>query len=391
MLAILLRFRTHKYGIVTNIEKAFHHLNLHMEDREYTRFLWLSDPTDPDSPFITYRFTAVPFGTRSSPFMLNATIQYHLEHFNSPVSLDMKRNMYVDNVISGADTEKSVVNYYHEGRTIMNDGKFNLRSWASNCSALQDIATQESTAHTGDEINTLGMRWNTSSDTLALTNKTTLNTHQQLITKREVLQQSSKIFDPLGIIAPITIRAKIFLQRLWQESIDWNEPLNESLVADWQKIVNDLQEAFMTTNIPRRYHLNSNSEDVPQLHCFVDSSIKAYGAITYLKREPEISFVMAKTRVAPIKQLTLPKLELMAALIGSRLLSFIQNAMMDLYATLEVYLWSDSQIVLSWLHSNNSLNSSSPIVSTLLESSFLQVFGIIVLHKKIPQIFLLVV
>ena len=259
MLAILLRFRTHKYSIVTDIEKAFHHLNLHVEDREYTRFLWLSDPTDPDSPFITYRFTAVPFGTTSSPFMLNATIQYHLEHFSSPVSLDMKKNMYVDNVISGADTEKSAVNYYHEGRTIMNDAKFNLRSWASNCSALQDVATQESTAHTGDEINTLGMRWNTSSDTLALTNKTinssqlptkTINTHQQLITKREVLQQSSKIFDPLGIIAPITICAKIFLQRLWQESIDWDEPLNESLVADWQKIVNDLQEAFMTTNIP---------------------------------------------------------------------------------------------------------------------------------------------
>ena len=355
MLAILLRFRTHKYGIVTDIEKAFHHLNLHVEDREYTRFLWLSDPTDLDSPFITYRFTAVPFGTTSSPFMLNATIQYHLEHFNSPVSLDMKKNMYVDNVISGADTEKSAVNYYHEGRTIMNDAKFNLRSWASNCSALQDVAIQESTAHTGDEINTLGMRWNTSSDTLALTNKSTLNTHQQLITKREVLQQSSKIFDPLGIIAPITIRAKIFLQRLWQESIDWDEPLNESLVADWQKIVNDLQEAFTTTNIPRRYHLNSNSEDVPQLHCFVDSSIKAYGAITYPKRGPEISFVMAKTRVAPIKQLTLPKLELMAALIGARLLSFIHNAMMDLYPTLEVYLWSDSQIVLSWLRSNKQL------------------------------------
>ena len=143
--------------------------------------------------------------------------------------------------------------------------------------------------------------------------------------------------------------------RLWQESIDWDKPLNESLVADWQKIVNDLQEAFMTPNIPQRYHLNSNSEDVPQLHCFVDSCIKAYGAITYLKRGPEISFVMAKTRVAPIKQLTLPKLELMAALIGARLLSFIHNAMMDLYATLEVYLWSDSQIVLSWLRSNKQL------------------------------------
>ena len=99
-----------------------------MEDRDCTRFLWLSDSTDPDSPFITYRFTAVFFGTTSSPFMLNATIQYRLEHFNSPVSLDMKKNMYVDNMISGADTEKSAVNYYHEGRTITNDAKFNLRS-----------------------------------------------------------------------------------------------------------------------------------------------------------------------------------------------------------------------------------------------------------------------
>ena len=98
--------------------------------------------------------------------------------------------MYADKMISGADIEKSAVNCYHEGRTIMNDAKFNLRSWASNCSALQDVATQESTAHTGDEINTLGMRWNTSSDTLALTNKTTLNIRQQLITKREVLRQS---------------------------------------------------------------------------------------------------------------------------------------------------------------------------------------------------------
>ena len=161
MLAILLRVRTHKYGIVTNTEKASHHLNLHVEDRDFTRFLWLSDPTYPDSPFITYRFTAIPFGTTSFPFMLNAAIQYHLGHFNSPVSLDMKTNMYVDNVISGADTEKSAVNY-HEGRTIINDAKFNLRSWASNCSALQNVAIQESTSHTSDEINTLGMRWNTS-------------------------------------------------------------------------------------------------------------------------------------------------------------------------------------------------------------------------------------
>ena len=94
----------------------------------------------------------------------------------------MKRNMYVDNVISGTDTELSAVNYYNEARDIMNDAKFNLHSWASNCPNLQNLATQENTSDTGDEVNVLGMHWNTSSDTLTLTKKTTLSTRQQLIT-----------------------------------------------------------------------------------------------------------------------------------------------------------------------------------------------------------------
>jgi hypothetical protein len=193
------------------------------------------------------------------------------------------------------------------------------------------------------------------------------------------------------MITPITIRAKIFMQQLWQESIDWDEPLNETLTENWQKIVDNLQAALMTTTIPRRYHLNSNSKTVAQLHCFVDSSIEAYGAVTYLKHGHEISFVMAKTRVAPITKLTLPQLELMAALIGTRLLSFIHNAMNSRYDTLEVYLWSDSQSFYIGSTATSSLNSSSPIVLTQLKSSFLPALGIIVLHMKTLQIFLLVV
>ena len=128
---------------VTDIEKAFVHLNLDKDDSDFTRFSWLSDPADPADPeshFDTYRFKAFPFGSTSYPFTLNATVQQHLEHFNSPVSLHMKKNMYVDNVISGTDIEASAVNYYHEARPIVNNVKFNLRSWPSNCSSLQDLA-----------------------------------------------------------------------------------------------------------------------------------------------------------------------------------------------------------------------------------------------------------
>ena len=109
----------------------------------------------------------------------------------------------------------------------------------------------------------------------------------------------------------------------------------------------------MITITPRRYHMNSN----PQLHWFpVYSSMKTYGAVTYLKHGVhEISFVMAKTRVAPIKKSTLPQLELMAAQIGSKLFSFIHNAIKSQYDTIEVHLWSDSQIVLYWINSDKQL------------------------------------
>ena len=162
------------------------------------------------------------------------------------------------------------------------------------------------------------------------------------------------------------------------------------MATNWQKIVDDLQAAPMTTTIPRQYHLDSNSHSVPQLHCFVDSSIKAYRAVTYLKHGHEISFFMAKTRLAPIIKLTLPQLELMGALVGSRLLSFVHNAIKSQYDMLEVYLWSNSQIVLYWINSDKQLKQFMAIVSTPLKSSFLPALGITAPRMKTQQMFLLV-
>jgi transposase InsO family protein len=269
----------------------------------------------------------------------------------------MKDNMYVDNILSGADTELRASQYYDESRSIMTEAKFNLRSWASNSPTLQQKATNDGTIDTtpATDINVLGLRWNTSSDTIHFATKKPLPNNHELITKREVLQLSSSIFDPLGIIAPVTVRAKIFIQQLWQQSIDWDEPLNEQLQQEWLKLVVDLFAAQQTI-IPRRYHLTPPvSQNSAQLHVFVDASKLAYGAVAYLQQHSQVAFVMAKTRVAPIKTLTIPQLELMAALIGARLASFIHNAIKNRYNALEVHLWSDSQIVLHWLSSNKQL------------------------------------
>ena len=165
--AILLRFHFHVIGLSTDIEKAFLHVRLDEGDRDYTRFLWLSDPSNPESEFQTYRFKSVLFGSVSSPFMLSATLHCHLNEFQSPVATDMKNNLYVDNIISGTDGETQAVKYYSEARSMMLEAKFNLRSCASNSKQLQAIATRDNVVDKNLTVNTLGLRWNTCTNMIA--------------------------------------------------------------------------------------------------------------------------------------------------------------------------------------------------------------------------------
>ena len=117
------------YGLSTDIEKAFLHVGLNEGDRDFTRFLWLSDPTNLESKFEVYRFKTVLFGSTSSPFTLNATSHCHLRNHNSPIAKDIKDNVHVDNIISGCDHQPEIVQYYSEARSIT-AACLNLRSWA---------------------------------------------------------------------------------------------------------------------------------------------------------------------------------------------------------------------------------------------------------------------
>ena len=295
MCGILLPFRTHRYGLSTDIEKAFLHVTLDEADQDYTHFLWFSDPINPNSDFNTYRFKAVLFGSVGSPFMLNAALHFHLRKYFSPVVADIENNLYVDNVISGCDSEPDAVAFYNEARSILSKAKFNLRSWASNSKQVQTLAQTHNVAEKDDTTKVLGLLWHTPSDTLSITSKITPG--HSPTTKREILQSSSAIFDPLGFITPVTIQAKILIQELWKKHIDWDEPLEESFQHRWSKIAQDITEA---TNIviPRQY-FPSLQFSVQELHVFADASIKAYSAVAYFKQDNCISLIMSKIRVSP--------------------------------------------------------------------------------------------
>ena len=351
MVTLLLRFHTHKYALTTDIEKAFLHVQLAEEDHSCTHFLWLSELDNPNSDLTIFRFRVVLFGSVSSPFMLHTALRHHLTTETSTTASDILTNLYVDNVVSGCTNETSAVDYYTEARELMSKANFNLRSWASNSPNLMTKANHDQVADTNTAVNVLGLLWNTASDTLSLMPKSLQTSQTTQPTKRTVLQDLSKIFDPLGTLTPVTISAKLFMQQLWQQKLRWNEPLNSTLTSEWHCITGNLTQTPQY-HIPRWYLKSINTEQLT-LHVFVDASMKAYGAVAYICDDTHSSFAIAKARVAPLKNHTLPPLELMAAVTGSRLCKFVIS-LLDRFQ-FKITMWSDSQIALCWISNKKKL------------------------------------
>lgn len=346
--SILLRFRSQRYACTTDIEKAFLNIGLEDEDRDATRFFWLSDPRDPDSALETYRFKSILFGATCSPFILSATILKHLNSNKCQFTETLLNDLYVDNIISSFVNESRMLQYFEASRALFDKAGFNLRSWTSNSQTLRELATKLNVSDKDKITKVLGLRWDTVNDYISFANKSALHVSNPDLTKREVLRQSSVIYDPLGIMSPITVRAKIFMQLLWKQNIDWDQTLPEILIGEWDNIRLDLVKGT-ETEIPRWYFSDTSADTEYRIvHVFTDASQKAYGACAYIVSGANSSLIMSRNRVAPLKPISIPRLELMGAVVGARLCEHILSNV----KCSRVYLWSDSMIVLSWLKSN---------------------------------------
>ena len=255
--------------------------------------------------------------------------------------------------MSGCPSKEAAHKYFIESRSVFGSAGFNLRSWSSNCDRLQQVASQHKVAEPSNPVKVLGMYWNTESDMLYVSPYQD-TTFPPTTTKPEVLKWSSSIFDPLGLLSPVTISAKLFLQQLWQEHLEWDATLDPSLCIQWITIAANIAQAT-SLSFSRKYNIVF---PVPQgvstnLHIFVDASLKVYGAVAYIQQgQAPASIPMSKTRAAPLKQLSLPKLELNAAVLAAMLGHFI---MKSLTINLTIHLWSDSQIILYWIASQKTL------------------------------------
>ncbi|KAG1683753.1 Zinc finger SWIM domain-containing protein 3 [Nymphon striatum] len=346
---IVLRFRQWKFGFTADIKRAFLQILIQPNDRDVLRLLWNNK---------TYRFTRVPFGVLSSPFLLNATIRHHLEsctlsdsEIQSHLLDDLHSNFYMDDYISGADTQADVTDMTKGATDIMRSAGMEFREWNGNCPSLNVLKQQ---------CNVLGISWDCQKDYLSL-QPLKEKFIRQPVSKRNVLAFISQTFDPLGFLSPVIIKGKILMQKLWKLSLGWDQPITDCyLLNEIKSIVQDLQKVEQL-EIPRCYF--RRQLDIVSLHVFCDASKSAYSAVVYVTSDSEASIVISKTRVSPLKEVSLPKLELLGCLIGARLIARIRN-IVPKFKQANCYCWTDSTIALAWLKTPIDISGSRNIFVT---------------------------
>ena len=210
------------FGVVADIEKAFLRILIADCDRDALRFFWFQDPKDPNSPLVTYRFKAVIFGGVASPFQLAAVLQKLITDKckNVYVKNALLQGTYVDNVMHANNKESNMVRFFETSRDLLSQGNFNLRRWTSNSPQLMEKAKEQNVAEEVSVVKVLGLFWNVDTDRFLY------NIHfewNRKFTKRAALMFTNKVFDPLGLLMPITMCRRLFLQKLWAKKLAWDE------------------------------------------------------------------------------------------------------------------------------------------------------------------------
>lgn len=382
---IIMRWRMHPICFIADIVKMYRQIKVHDTDSEYQRILWREHP---DESIQEYKLLRVTFGTSSAPYLaVKSLIQVAKDegqHF--PLAAErVKHDFYMDDLMSGCETPEEAIEIYKQTTELLRKGGFDLQKGSSNCEAMLKQIREEGRQRENDKhievkedpINKiLGLTWSRSNDEFMYAVQLPLVSTP--VTKRKVISDISKLYDPQGWIAPSIIKAKIFIQRLWLAGIKWDEELPPPLLGEWLEYRKGLSE--LTRFRLNRWLKTGSSSSLIELHGFSDASNAAFAAVVYLRvidaeGKVHISLVTAKTRVAPIKQLSIPRLELSGSVLLAKLLAEVGEVLK--IPKENIHAWTDSEIVLAWLSKWKTLigNRVSEILTVTSRSQWAHVLS----------------
>ncbi|KAK3715792.1 hypothetical protein QZH41_001220 [Actinostola sp. cb2023] len=364
LVGVLARFRKERSAIMCDIEGMFHQVHVNEKHRNYLRFLWWEDgnlETDPTE----YRMTVHLFGATSSPgcanYALKSAADDNEEEFGSEAADFVRNDFYVDDGLKSLSSSAEAIKLIEKTTSLCKKGGFRLHKFVSNDIEVIKAISPEERAVGIKELDlgrdtlpierALGVQWCIESDTLRF--KIELSNRPP--TRRGILSTVSSVFDPLGVLSPLVLVGKGILQQLCRDGVNWDGEIPEPLRPKWEKWRNDLH-LLQRLKIPRCYKPDDFGQvQVVELHNFSDASTVGYGQCSYLrliddKNNIHVSLVTAKSRVTPLKPVTIPRLELTAALVSAKVNARLQKELA--YRDAKQVFWTDSKFVLGYISNN---------------------------------------
>lgn len=365
LLGVLTRFRQEPIAFMGDIEAMFYQVRVADEDKDCLRFLWWPDG-DFTCDMEEYRMNVHPFGAVSSPgcasYALLKMAEDNVSWFISPVIDTIKHNFYVDDCLKSVSTEQEAVNMVKALTDICKNGGFTLTKWISNSRKVLQTVSREHRAKKWETLDldrdqlpmerALGLEWCVETDSF----KFRLALKERPCTRRGVLSVISSIYDPIGLLAPVTLPAKMLLQELCRRGCGWDDEVPKDIKGCWTRWLADL-EKLSSFSVERCIKPKDFGElSFAQIHHFSDASKDGFGVASYIRIKNDqnrihVSFLLGKARVTPLKSITIPRLELTAAVLATRVDQMLKSEL-QLQLSPSVF-WTDSTSVLKYIRNED--------------------------------------
>ena len=311
---VLMAWRWDKVAYSGDIRKMFNQVLVHPDDQVFHRFLWRSDKSETPSVFQWLRLN---FGDKPAPDIASNAINYlaKVSQVEFPdAAQELRDHAYVDDIAGSKGNLTEAKKITKEIDTVLGKGKFQIKLWHSNCSEIDQSCGERFTA-------LLGHKWDKEEDTFTFKKENVVGLLEGF-SKRSCLKFLAQLWDPIGLVSPVTIKVRIDLQALWSSGYSWDDILPESNQQTWLENVQSLND-LLSFQFDRKLK-PSNAVGVPQIHGFSDGGEQAYGAVIFLRwklvgGDYRCVPVMIKAFVAPLKKKSIPRLELLGCLALARM------------------------------------------------------------------------
>ena len=364
LIGVLIRFRKERVAFMADIQEMFYQVQVPASDFNFLRFLWWpnGDTSQEMKEFVMKKHI---FGSVSSPGCANFALQKCAKdnyNFSPEAARTIERSFYIDDCLKSVPSVEAAVKLVDELKQLCAKGGFNLTKFVSNrpevTESLPNIDKTElmKSAELGcDAIveRALGVLWDFKQDNFKLK----VQNQQRPLTRRGILSATSSFFDPLGFAAPVLMVPKLILQELCRLTLGWDDVIPKYLQQKWLQWHLSLQdlERFKVERCMKP--VNFGRVVSSQLHHFADASQSGYGAVSYLRQVDDTNrihcaFLFGKARVAPLKSVTIPRMELTAATLAVRLdLTMKEELKFHIDSTT---FWTDSTTVLRYIMNKTS-------------------------------------